>query len=189
MGVSVTFRDILFSEESTGVLTLEKEEIVIHNVNRGEMKQMPWTLNDYPDSLKNLNKATRKKAIEIANSMLDDGYDEGRAIPIATSKAKEWFNDANENEIASFLKRGETQPDSNRESSSRPELNEKPQFVTPHSDGGWAVQSEDAKQPSDVFDTKPEAVKRGKEIAQNKGTQLIIHKQDGSVDEKIQYGS
>lgn len=50
-----------------------------------------------------------------------------------------------------------------------------------------AVQSEGADRPSDVMDTKAEAVKRGKEIAKNKGTQLIIHKQDGSLDEKIQY--
>ncbi|TSB46626.1 DUF2188 domain-containing protein [Alkalicoccobacillus porphyridii] len=150
---------------------------------------MPWTLNDYPSSLKNLNRATRKKAIEIANSMLDDGYKEGDALPIATKQAKEWHANANDHEISSFLKSGQVKPDSNRTSSSRPELNEKPQFVTPHSDGGWAVQAEGADQPSDVFETKAEAVKRGKEIANNKGTQLIIHKEDGSVDEKVQYDS
>ncbi len=31
-----------------------------------------------------------EKAIEIANAMVDEGYEEGRAIPIATSQAKEW---------------------------------------------------------------------------------------------------
>ncbi|MBM0064457.1 DUF2188 domain-containing protein [Alkalicoccobacillus gibsonii] len=148
---------------------------------------MPWTLNDYPDSLKNLNKATRKKAIEIANSMIDDGYKEGDALPIATKQAKEWHSNSSEKEIQSFLDNGQVKPSNDRSSSSRPELNEKPQFVTPHPDGGWAVQSEDADRPSDVMETKAEAVKRGKEIAKNKGTQLIIHKQDGSVDEKIQF--
>ncbi|WP_326135211.1 DUF2188 domain-containing protein [Cytobacillus horneckiae] len=49
---------------------------------------MAWNTKDYPDSLKNLEAAVRKKAIEIANSMLNEGYDEGRAIPIATSQAK-----------------------------------------------------------------------------------------------------
>lgn len=51
---------------------------------------MPWSMKDYPQSLKNLEKPVRKKAIEIANAMLDEGYEEGRAIPIATSQAKEW---------------------------------------------------------------------------------------------------
>ena len=32
----------------------------------------------------------RRKAIEIANALLAEGYDEGRAIPIAIAKAKEW---------------------------------------------------------------------------------------------------
>ena len=148
---------------------------------------MPWTLNDYPSSLKNLNKATRKKAIEVANSMLDDGYKEGDALPIATKQAKEWHAGSNDHEISAFLKNGHVKPSPNRLSSSKPELNEKPQFVTPYSDGGWAVQAEGAEKPSDIFDSKAEAVTRGKEIAKNKGTQLIIHKQDGSVDEKVQY--
>ena len=51
---------------------------------------MPWTQNDYPDSMKNLGEETRKKAIEIANSLLEEGYNEGRAIPIAISQAEKW---------------------------------------------------------------------------------------------------
>lgn len=51
---------------------------------------MPWSMKDYPQSLKNLEEPVRKKAIEIANAMVDEGYEEGRAIPIATSQAKEW---------------------------------------------------------------------------------------------------
>ncbi len=49
---------------------------------------MPWNMNDYPSSLKNLDKPVRKKAIDIANAMLDEGYDEGKAIPIATKQAE-----------------------------------------------------------------------------------------------------
>ncbi|MBP2028921.1 uncharacterized protein YdaT [Acetoanaerobium pronyense] len=52
---------------------------------------MPWSKNDFPDAMKNLEKPVRDKAIEIANSLLEDGYEEGRAIPIAISKAKEWY--------------------------------------------------------------------------------------------------
>lgn len=51
---------------------------------------MPWSMKDYPQSLKNLEEPVKKKAIEIANAMVDEGYEEGRAIPIETSQAKEW---------------------------------------------------------------------------------------------------
>ncbi|MFB9325780.1 hypothetical protein ACFFSY_07555 [Paenibacillus aurantiacus] len=51
---------------------------------------MPWRKGDYPPSLKNFEPRVRNKAVEIANALLRDGYDEGRAIAIATSQAKEW---------------------------------------------------------------------------------------------------
>jgi uncharacterized protein YdaT len=51
---------------------------------------MPWTKKDYPDSLKNFEPRIRNKAIEIANALLDEGYEEGQAIAIATSRAKAW---------------------------------------------------------------------------------------------------
>jgi hypothetical protein len=40
--------------------------------------------------MRNLRPAVRTKAIHIANALLDEGYDEGRAIRIAIAKAKEW---------------------------------------------------------------------------------------------------
>jgi len=51
---------------------------------------MPWSKNDYPPSMKNLDERVREKAVEIANALLRDGYEEGRAIAIATSQAEEW---------------------------------------------------------------------------------------------------
>lgn len=51
---------------------------------------MPWTMNDYPASFKSLDNVIRKKALEIANKMIQEGYEENRAIPIAISQAKEW---------------------------------------------------------------------------------------------------
>ncbi|MBC1398909.1 DUF2188 domain-containing protein [Listeria fleischmannii] len=52
---------------------------------------MPWTKNNYPNSWKNLRAEEREKAIEIGNALLKEGYSEDRAIPIATSKAEEWY--------------------------------------------------------------------------------------------------
>jgi uncharacterized protein YdaT len=51
---------------------------------------MPWTETNYPVSLKNFMAPVRRKAIEIANSLLEQGYSEGRAISIATAQAEEW---------------------------------------------------------------------------------------------------
>lgn len=44
---------------------------------------MAWNMQDYPDSLKNFDALKRKKMIDIANALLDGGYSEDRAIPIA----------------------------------------------------------------------------------------------------------
>jgi uncharacterized protein YdaT len=51
---------------------------------------MPWSDDNYPISMKNLTADVRRKAIEIANALLEEGNDEGRAIAIATAKAEEW---------------------------------------------------------------------------------------------------
>jgi uncharacterized protein YdaT len=53
---------------------------------------MPWNASYYPRSMVNLPGVTRQKAIEIANALLADGYEEGRAIRIAISQAKRWAN-------------------------------------------------------------------------------------------------
>lgn len=52
---------------------------------------MPWSVNDYPASMKNLSPEVREKAIEVANSLYEkEHYEEDRAIPIAISTAEEW---------------------------------------------------------------------------------------------------
>jgi uncharacterized protein YdaT len=51
---------------------------------------MPWDEARYPASMRRLPSRVRRKAIEIANALLAEGYDEGLAIRIAIAKAKEW---------------------------------------------------------------------------------------------------
>lgn len=51
---------------------------------------MPWSEYRYPTSMKNLSPLVRSKAIEIANALLAEGYEEGRAIRIAIARAKRW---------------------------------------------------------------------------------------------------
>jgi hypothetical protein len=51
---------------------------------------VPWTEFHYPRSMEHLPPLVRAKAIEIANALLEEGYEEGRAIRIAIAKATEW---------------------------------------------------------------------------------------------------
>lgn len=149
---------------------------------------MPWDMDDYPSSMKNLDEVVRKKAIDIANAMVDEGYKASRAIPIATKQAKTWYEDASQDEIQAFKNQADPTARGNRDDryASRPEMLEKNERIIPH-EKGWAVQADDAKQPSDVFDTKADAIDRGKEIAKNKGTGLTIHRKDGTIEDHISY--
>jgi uncharacterized protein YdaT len=51
---------------------------------------MPWNETDYPPAMEHLPPRVRRKAIEIANALLDDGREEGFAIRVAIARAKEW---------------------------------------------------------------------------------------------------
>jgi uncharacterized protein YdaT len=51
---------------------------------------MPSDDTYYPQSMRNLLPQLRLKAIEIANALLEEGYDEGKAIRFAIAKAKQW---------------------------------------------------------------------------------------------------
>jgi uncharacterized protein YdaT len=51
---------------------------------------MPWTSDYFPPSMRNLPPTVRMKAIEIANALLAEGYEEGQAIRIAIAAAHKW---------------------------------------------------------------------------------------------------
>lgn len=55
-----------------------------------ERVAMPWSPIRFPPSMKHLPPVVREKAIEIANALLAEGYEEGRAIRIAIMQAKRW---------------------------------------------------------------------------------------------------
>ncbi|WP_080875431.1 DUF2188 domain-containing protein [Oceanobacillus timonensis] len=149
---------------------------------------MVWTTNDYPSSMKNLEKPVRKKAIDIANSMLDDGYKEERAIPIAIEQAKEWYENADQEEIQNYEKGGKPTQRSKegKEKTNNPERLEEGQEVYKQGDG-WAVASSGSSQASEIFNTKEEAVERAIAIAKNKGTSLSLYRTDGTLEETRKY--
>lgn len=51
---------------------------------------MPWSMSDFPAALKNLPENVRKKAIEIANALLEKGMEDGSALAIAITNAKKF---------------------------------------------------------------------------------------------------
>jgi uncharacterized protein YdaT len=54
---------------------------------------MPWSVNNPPAAMKNLPEDVLKKAVKIANALLDEkDMDEGQAIRMAIAQAKKVNN-------------------------------------------------------------------------------------------------
>src|SRR5690625_7083714 len=138
--------------------------------------------------MKNMEHTTKKKAIDIANSMIDDGYDENRASPIAIEQAKKWRENASQSGIEKYKQSGKptTRSKEGKKYPSHPERLDEGEEVVAHDDG-WAVKSSGSERASETFATKEKAIERGKEIAQNKGTSLKVYNQDGSLQEEYAY--
>ncbi|MCF1627648.1 DUF2188 domain-containing protein [Tetragenococcus koreensis] len=148
---------------------------------------MVWDMNDYPTSMKNLDELVRKKAIDMGNALLQDGYPEGRAIPITTEQAQKWYDEASPEEKESF--RNEKPPqksDRHGESKRGGKLLDADVKVN-YQDKQWQVISKGAKKPSETYDNKDEAIDRAKYVAKNKETKLEIYKQDGQLQETYDY--
>ncbi|BBD71002.1 DUF2188 domain-containing protein (plasmid) [Nostoc sp. UHCC 0926] len=64
----------------------------------------------------------------------------------------------------------------------------KDQHIVPHSEG-WAVKSEGASKATKVFDTQQKAIEKGREIAINQQSELLIHNQKGQIRERNSYGN
>lgn len=61
--------------------------------------------------------------------------------------------------------------------------------VTKNNDGGWDLRKEGGQRSSGNFDTKNQAVDRGRELAKSSGLgQLKIHKQNGQFQTEYTYG-
>lgn len=139
---------------------------------------MPWDMNDYPASMKNMDKLVRKKAIDIGNALLDNGYSEDRAIPIAQEQAKEWAENASEKEKKDFEKETNPKKSDKHEQDSNPDLLDNDVEVF-YEEDKWKVQTVQADRPDSTFDKKSDAVKRAKEVAENKESHVIRYTKDG----------
>lgn len=60
--------------------------------------------------------------------------------------------------------------------------------IVPNPDGGWDVKRGGAGRASSHYDTKQEAIDRGREISRNQGTELRIHNRDGRIARTDSHG-
>lgn len=148
---------------------------------------MPWNMNDYPASMKNLDPLIRKKAIDIGNALLNDDYPDERAIPIAISQAEKWYDDASAEEKKDFQKAKAPQKNDSHEHDKNAKKLMNADVEVKYEKDQWIVISEKASQASDTFDKKEQAVERGKEIAKNKKSSVKIYKQDGKLQDTVDY--
>ena len=61
--------------------------------------------------------------------------------------------------------------------------------VVPISGGGWDVRRGGAERTSRHFETKREAIDRGREISRNAGTEFKIHNRDGRISQSDSHGN
>lgn len=136
---------------------------------------MPWNKNDYPASMKNLPDKQRDKAIEIANSLLEDGYEEERAIPIAISTSEKWADNRASIPSSKEMKQSKGH---------KKETSEALYHILPNKEE-WIIRKTGSKRQSFSFDTKQEALDKAKYILKNTPSRFIVHKKDGSFEKVL----
>ncbi|SIT88909.1 DUF2188 domain-containing protein [Edaphobacillus lindanitolerans] len=122
---------------------------------------MPWTEHDYPDSMKNMDKDVRSKAIEIANALLREGYPDERAIPIAMDKARDYVEGDSGN---------------------------RPVFEVKEDGEDWVLR--ESGKDKNIFseDTKKALLDKAKEHVNKKDGILKIYKGDGDLEDTLYRG-
>ncbi|NCU05116.1 MAG: DUF2188 domain-containing protein [Chitinophagaceae bacterium] len=66
-------------------------------------------------------------------------------------------------------------------------MSKKNQHVVPHGKE-WAVKGAGNGKATVIVPTQQEAIAKGREIAQNQGSELLIHNRQGQIREKNTYG-
>lgn len=141
---------------------------------------MPWTKDDYPNTMNNLDENVRLKSIDILNAMMVEGYKEENAIPIAISQAKSWVKDASKKELDKLSKKDITDHEDDPDNTSSRLQDADVEVYYDNDEEQWAVASIDAKQVASYHKTKKEALKQACYTAENRESSVIQHtKEEG----------
>lgn len=114
---------------------------------------MPWDEKDFPASMKNMDPLLRKKAIQIANALESEGYEDGRSIPIAHAQAHEWYDHATEQEKHDFDNEPYPSKSDKHDSNSKTDLLDNDVKIF-YEDDVWKVQSVGATRAAQTFERK-----------------------------------
>ncbi|MDO4594917.1 MAG: DUF2188 domain-containing protein [Tissierellia bacterium] len=133
---------------------------------------MPYNEKEYPNSMKNLSKVTRRKAIDILNAMLKDGYDEENAIAISISQAKKWYEDASEYDKKKLREKDITKHKKDNDSARLQDEDVIVEFDDEKDE--WKVKTKNSKRADSYHHYKKDAKKRAEEIADKKDSDLEI---------------
>ena len=68
-------------------------------------------------------------------------------------------------------------------------MNTKSTHIVPNTNGGWDIEQSNAQRSSGHFNTKQEAVERGRTISKNQKTEFVIHNQNGRIARKDSHGN
>jgi uncharacterized protein YdaT len=119
---------------------------------------MPWSKNEYPASMKNLPDHIRDKAIEVANALLDEGYEEGRSIAIAIDRARS----------------AEGKKDEGRQ-----------RYEVKHEEDRWVLKKENGKRAIRSEGTKQALLDEAKEYVKQHEGILTIYQENGEKDQTL----
>ncbi|OCA81389.1 hypothetical protein [Pseudobacillus wudalianchiensis] len=124
---------------------------------------MPWTNQDYPDSMKNLPDKVREKAIEIANALLEEDYEEGKVIAIAIDRARSSVGKGHGND------------------EERPVYHLQPK----ESGEGWQLVKKETTHSILADQTKEGLSDKAKEYVKERDGILVVHHADGSEERRL----
>jgi uncharacterized protein YdaT len=119
---------------------------------------MPWSKDDYPASMKNLSSDVRNKAIEIGNALLREGYEEGRAIAIATDRAEKYVEGDSE---------------------------DRTEYHVQSNGDGWELKKNGSDKAIYTEDTKEDLLDKAKSYVNDHHGILVIHRADGDVADRL----
>lgn len=142
---------------------------------------MPWSKNDYPASLKNLTEEVRGKAVDIGNALLDEGYEEQRAVAIATAQAEKWALHRDK-PIRKPDTKGDTGHAVAKESS---QFSHCVHLVPDPQRQGWIVRQE--KQQLAQGRDRNDVLNKARKAAKSDGVSLCIHDQQGHLEAEEDY--
>lgn len=116
---------------------------------------MPWTKNEYPDTFKNVSTDVRNKAIEISNALVREGYEEGRAISIGLSQARETIEGKSE---------------------------DRRHYEVKARDNDWVLKKKDSSNVIFSEKTKSELLEKAKPYVTDHDGVLTVYHADGTIE-------